>query len=93
MSPWVLIVTAGVVGLLAILEGKRQERKYGKASGRPNLAGVGMLELQKILQPDRDTAKLEMLQKEEEAVEEGQTAGAGSVLLPDGTRARSQRGP
>lgn len=78
MSPLYFVGVTVVVVVLVLLEAKRQERKYGKPSGRPNLLGVGTLELQKILQPDRETAKLEALQKEEEEVEEGQTAGDGT---------------
>ena len=78
MSPLYFVGVTVVVVVLVLLEAKRQERKYGKPSGRPNLLGVGTLELQKILQPDRETAKLEALQKEEEEVEEGQTAGDGN---------------
>jgi hypothetical protein len=36
-----------------LLEGKRQERIYGRPSARPNLAGAGLLDLQKHLQADR----------------------------------------
>lgn len=48
-----LVVGAALLVLLVVLEGKRQERIYGKPSARPNLAGAGLLELQKHLQADR----------------------------------------
>lgn len=48
-----------------LLEGKRQERKYGKSSSSPNLLGVGMLETQKILQADREVAPLQQQLKGE----------------------------
>jgi len=39
----------GVVGCSVLLEGKRQAKKYGRASKRPNVAGGGLLELQQHL--------------------------------------------
>ena len=49
---WVLLGVAGI-GLAVALEGWRQSRKLGRASGRPNLLGVGALELQRHLEPER----------------------------------------
>lgn len=53
-------VIVGVLVLvgLVILEGRRQARLYGRPSGRPNLLGVGLLELQRQLQPDRQVELL-----------------------------------
>lgn len=48
-----------------LLEGKRQEKKYGKPSSSPNLLGVGMLETQKLLQADREVAQLQQQLKGE----------------------------
>mgnify|MGYP001036821572 FL=1 len=48
-----LVVGVPLLVLLVVLEGKRQGRIYGKPSARPNLAGAGLLELQKHLQADR----------------------------------------
>lgn len=74
---WVLVV-AGVVVLLVVAESIRQTRKYGRASGRPNLAGVGMLELQRHLQPDRRVEVMEtQLKKQDAADSEQDPAGAG----------------
>ncbi len=55
MSGTLLAVLAGAAALLllVILEGERQERKYGRSSARSNLMGVGLLELQRHLQADR----------------------------------------
>jgi hypothetical protein len=39
----------GVVVFSVLLEGKRQAKKYGRASRGPNLAGGGLLELQQHL--------------------------------------------
>ena len=55
-----------IVGLplLLIAEGKRQERRYGKGSGRGSaLFRAGMLETQRLLEPER---KVEILQFKEE---------------------------
>ncbi len=49
---WVLAVAAAVV-VLVLAEAFRQRRKYGRASGKPGLAGAGFLEAQRILQADR----------------------------------------
>jgi len=48
---WLLVAVAALV-LFVILEGKRQERKYGR-SGRGTLMRTGLLELQRHLQPER----------------------------------------
>ena len=45
--------------VLIVLEGKRQERKYGKSGGRGgSLMRTGMLDLQRHLEPER---KVEIL--------------------------------
>ena len=53
---WILAGAAILIAAIA-LEGWRQERRLraqGKARGtRPSLIGVGALELQRLLQPDR----------------------------------------
>jgi hypothetical protein len=71
----VLLAVAAVVVLLVLLEGWRQRRIYGKPSGRPNLAGAGMLELQKHLQADRRVDTLVELQRDESAETEQDEAG------------------
>ena len=58
MSAWWLLLIPLVVALI-YLEGRRQARKLGKTQGRrgstgADLLGVGMLEFQQLLQPDRD---------------------------------------
>ena len=62
----VLLVGVPLLVLLVVLEGKRQARTYGKPSARPNLAGVGMLELQKHLQADRRVETLVTQAKDED---------------------------
>ncbi len=75
----VLLGVAAAVVLVVLLEGWRQRRVYGTPSGRPNLAGVGMLELQKHLQADRRVDTLVELRKDESAETERDEKGeAGS---------------
>ena len=66
---WLL---AGIVLLVALvaLEGKRQERRYGK-SRRRGLMRTGLLELQKQLEPDR---KIEILLDERDDSESDEAA-------------------
>ena len=52
-----------------LIEGKRQERVYGKRGRGSSLIGVGMLELQQLLQPDRKIEILQQQQKHEEIAE------------------------
>jgi hypothetical protein len=61
---WPLLVVAALV-LWIVLEGKRQERIYGK-SQRRGLMRTGLLELQKQLEPER---KVEVLVEERETPE------------------------
>lgn len=76
------LVVAAVVVLLVLLESWRQRRIYGKPSGRPNLAGAGMLELQKHLQADRRVDTLvEQLRDESAETEEDE---AGGLRRPPG---------
>jgi len=66
MSAGAWLVLACVVGLplLLIAEGKRQERRYGKGLGRGSaLFRAGMLETQRLLEPER---KVEILQLRED---------------------------
>lgn len=72
---WLLVAVAALV-LFVILEGKRQERKYGR-SGRGTLMRTGLLELQRHLQPER---KVEIfLEKRERTIhaESGDKSDAG----------------
>lgn len=61
----------GVVLLILaiILEGKRQECRYGRGSGKgASLMRAGMLDFQKHLEPDR---KVEILIQEQSKTENG----------------------
>jgi hypothetical protein len=65
-----MIVLGAVVLLilLVFLEGKRQERKYGRGSGKAaSLAQAGLLELQRHLEPER---KVEILRQERSETED-----------------------
>jgi len=77
------LLIAIVVGLV-VLEGRRQARRYGPPSGRPNLLGVGLLELQRHLQPDRRVEVLVEQQKGETAAvcEDEHGEGDGNRLRP-----------
>lgn len=74
-----LLVGVPLLVLAVVLERKRQSRIYGKPSARPNLAGVGMLELQRHLQADRRVEAL-VTQVKEEA---GETREDGSGEGPE----------
>jgi hypothetical protein len=74
---WWLIGGAALLVILVFAEGRRQARRYGPPSARPNLLGVGMLEVQRHLQADRH---VEMLQKQNRADQQEvdqQESGAG----------------
>ena len=75
LSGW--LVLGCVVGLPLVLfaEGKRQERRYGKGSGRGSaLFRAGMLETQRLLEPER---KVEILQLKEEEQDAAQPQDSG----------------
>lgn len=60
---WFLLVGVPLLLLLIILEGRRQEKKYGKGSGRGgSLVGAGLTEVQSLLEPER---KVEALREAE----------------------------
>ena len=61
---WFVVLAVVGLPLLLFLEGKRQQRRYGKGSGRGSaLFRAGMLETQRLLEPER---KVEILQLKEE---------------------------
>jgi len=73
---WWLIGGIAAVVVFVFAESRRQIRRYGPPSARPNLLGVGMLEVQRHLQADRHVEVLQKQSKaEQEAVEED---GAGA---------------
>lgn len=77
---WLLIGIAALV-LFVILEGKRQERKYGRP-GRGTLMRTGLLELQRHLQPERKVEILLEKRAREVRTESGDVPEAGE--LPGG---------
>jgi len=66
---WLLAGVALLV-VLVLLEGKRQERRYGK-SRRRGLMRTGLLELQRQLEPER---KIEILLDERDDSESDEAA-------------------
>jgi hypothetical protein len=78
---WWLIGGAALFVILVFAEGRRQSRRYGVPSGRPNLLGVGMLEVQRHLQADRH---VEVLQRRNKAdAEEAGRQDIGAGPAPD----------
>jgi hypothetical protein len=67
LPPWAwLLAGVSLLVILVMLEGKRQERRYGR-SGRGTMMRTGLLELQRHLQPER---KVEIfLEKRERTVQ------------------------
>ena len=84
---WMLGGVALLVAFI-LLEGKRQARKYGPPSARPNLAGVGLLEVQRHLQADRHVGVLVEQVKDEVAQTETDAQGKPSRVRknPKGSR-------
>lgn len=68
---WLIVAVTVLVPALVLLEGARQRRRHGRPSGRPGLAGAGMLELQRHLQPDRKVDVLLEERDDEERDEAG----------------------
>ncbi len=69
MGFWILGLLTLLV-LLIVLEGKRQERKLGEpASGRPNVLGSALLEVQGHLEADRRVESLQESILNEDRVE------------------------
>lgn len=61
---WIVLGGVVLLILLVILEGNRQERRYGRGSGKgASMMHAGMLELQRHLEPER---KVEILLQEPE---------------------------
>lgn len=91
-----LLVGIPVLVLFVVLEGKRQARIYGRPSARPNLAGAGLLELQKHLQADRRVETLVEQVRDEagETREDGSGEGPKAGAKPGRGAARgSPAGP
>ena len=66
MPAWALLLVAvAALVVLVMLEGKRQERKYGR-SGRGTMLRGGLTDLQRHLEPERKVEIL--LEKREPAV-------------------------
>lgn len=86
MNPLVYWIAGGVCLLVAvlILESRRQERKYGRSSGRGTaMMRAGMLEAQALLEPEK---KVEILMQEEKTDFNFEVRSAGDP--PPGNPAR-----
>ena len=98
MSAGAWLVLACVVGLplLLVAEGKRQERRYGKGSGRGSaLFRAGMLETQRLLEPERKVARAAIERRRELGGFRpiGQVQVAGRPMLGLSLRRRSSDEP
>lgn len=80
---WLLLGIVVFV-VLVFLEGKRQERIYGK-SQRRGLMRTGLLELQKQLEPER---KIEILLDERDDTEADESAAPPRPPRPPGAESR-----
>lgn len=69
---WLLLGAVALVALV-ILEGRRQERIYGR-SGRTSMMRTGLLEIQRHLEPER---RVERMIEEEREETEQDDAGEG----------------
>lgn len=88
---WTLAIGL-VVGFTAfvVLESLRQQRKIGRATGRPNLIGLGALELERHLTPERKIEHVLLEARREERTEPGyHPALPGEFVL--GAIARAER--
>ena len=72
---WWMLGGVALLVVFILLEGKRQARKYGPPSARPNLAGVGLLEVQRHLQADRHVGVLQQQVRDEVAQQEEDSRG------------------
>jgi hypothetical protein len=79
---WWLAGGVAALVIFVLAEGRRQARRYGPPSARPNLLGVGMLEVQRHLQADRHVEVLQKQSKAEQEEVEEQDAGAGPTPGP-----------
>jgi hypothetical protein len=82
MLGWLLLVGLALLVAGIVLESRRQQRKYGPSSGRGgDLMGAGMLEMQRLLQPDR---KVEILMEHPDSAQAAAREGAGDVESGEG---------
>jgi hypothetical protein len=76
---WWLIGGITLLVTLVFAEGRRQARRYGPPSARPNLLGVGMLEVQRHLQADRHVEVLQRQSKADQQEVDQQESGEGKL--------------
>jgi hypothetical protein len=90
---WMLAV-ALVVGFptFVVLESLRQQRRIGRPSGRPNLIGLGALELERHLTPERKVEHVLLDARREERTEPGyRPALPGDLVLTAIARAQQEQ--
>ena len=68
-----IVLVVGFTGFV-VLESLRQQRKIGRATGRPNLIGLGALELERHLTPERKIEHVLLDARGEERSEPGYRA-------------------
>jgi len=81
ISGWGLVVLIVIV-LAIVIEAWRQRRVMGRASGRPNLLGVGALELQRMLEPERKVEVMVQQARGEERADPAYAPDEESDLPP-----------
>ena len=87
---WLAVGVLALV-LVIVLEGKRQGRHYGKPSGRPNLGGAWMLEVQSHLEADRRVETLVRQDRGQETTDaEQDESGDGKRSDRPGARVSSE---
>lgn len=74
---WWLVGGAALLVMLVFAEGRRQARRYGPPSARPNLLGAGMLDVQRHLQADRHVEELQKQNRADPGEVDQQDVGAG----------------
>ena len=80
---WWFLGGVATLVIFVLVEGRRQTRRHGPPSRRPNLLGVGMLDVQRHLQADRHVEMLQKLNKTEQEEVEQQDIGAGRTTERD----------
>ena len=63
----VFFIVVPLLLVVVMLEGRRQERKYGKGKGTgANLSRAGLMELQNLLEPERKVEIVRELERKED---------------------------
>jgi hypothetical protein len=85
---WLILIGVPLLIAFILLEGRRQERKYGRGSGTgARLMRAGALEMQALLEPEK---KVEVLKQEKE--DHALEAFSGDTPEPSGPGPKSEGG-